>query len=180
MPEVIRLKSCRSTQDIARRMAAEGAPSWTLVRSDRQSRGRGRIGRRWASGPGWLYFSLILRPRIEPAGLAELSRGTAAACGRALARTTKLRIGVKPPNDVFAASARCARFKKICGILIEASGDTKKVDWAVIGIGINVNNKVPESLAEASSIASLTGSHQDPEVILESVLAALRARFSRY
>ncbi|MFA5139595.1 MAG: biotin--[acetyl-CoA-carboxylase] ligase [Elusimicrobiota bacterium] len=180
MSEVIRLKSCRSTQDIARRMADEGALPWTLVRSDRQSCGRGRIGRRWVSGPGGLYFSLILRPRLKPADLAELSRGTAAACGRALARTTKLKIAIKLPNDVFATSARGTPFKKICGILIEASGDTRKVDWVVIGIGVNVNNRVPKSLTEASSIAALTGLRLDPETVLKAVLCALRARFSRY
>lgn len=180
MLNVIRLKTCGSTQDVARRMAAEGAPAWTLVRADRQSRGRGRIGRRWASGPGGLYFSVILRPKMKPADLASLSRGTAAACGRALAKATGLRIAIKLPNDVFASGGRTEPFRKICGILIEASGDTRKVDWVVLGIGINVNNRIPKTLTEAGSIAGLTGKRLDRETVLREVVSALRAPFSRY
>jgi len=175
LARVVHLASSVSTQTIARRMAEQGAPDRTLVIADRQTRGRGRMGNRWSSGLGGLYFSIVLRPKLAPCQLADLSRSSADACARSLAELSGLSMYVKPPNDVFAVGESGAR--KVCGILIEASGGSRSVDWVVVGIGVNVNNRIPGGLAEAASLKSLAGRRFDPEPLLKRLLRALVANF---
>jgi BirA family biotin operon repressor/biotin-[acetyl-CoA-carboxylase] ligase len=172
---VVHLPSAASTNTLARRMAEEGAPDRTLVIADRQTRGRGRMDSRWSSGLGGLYFTLLLRPKLEPCRLADLSRVSADVCARSLAELTGLSMYVKPPNDVFAIGEHGGR--KVCGILIEASGGARSVDWVVIGIGVNVNNRIPRVLTEAASLKGLTGRTFDPGPILKTLLRALVANF---
>lgn len=174
-PRVIRYKSCRSTQETARRLAERGEPAWTLVRAERQRAGKGRMGRRWSSGPGGLYFSLILRPRLSPDGLGRLSLASAEACAAAIARATGLKTAVKPPNDVLAFDPFGAP-RKVCGILLEAAGGEKGVDWLVAGIGVNVNNRVPSSLPQAASLSALAGRRFDRDRVLSAILRELGKR----
>ena len=174
MPRVLHLKSSRSTQTLARRMAERGAPAWTLVRADRQTRGRGRMERSWSSGKGGLYVSLILRPRLTPAGLAGLSLAAAKACARALA-APGLELFIKPPNDILARRAGSAEpARKVCGILLEASGDTQAVDWVVLGIGVNAANRLPRALSSAATLSELSGRRVGPEAVLPRLLRRLR------
>lgn len=173
---IYHLRRTASTQALARRLAEGGEPAWTLIRADRQTRGRGRMDRRWSSGPGGLYFSLILRPETEPRDLPPLSLAFAEACARALRKLTGLMTAIKPPNDVLARAPE-GDFRKICGILLEASGDTKSVHWLAAGIGVNVNNRLPSELGSASSLAALTGREFDPSLVFDAVLEELLKRF---
>jgi len=79
--QIIRLDKVDSTQKKARQLAEEGGPEWTLIVAKSQSAGKGRMDRKWSSAPGGLYFSLLLRPKIAPKRLAELSLATADAVG---------------------------------------------------------------------------------------------------
>ena len=120
-----------STQTRARLMAEQGAPAWTLVWADKQTRGKGRIGRKWSSGTGGLYFSLIVRPKIPPSKLADLSLDSAHCCAKVLGRLSGLRMAIKHPNDVFAQSKHNPKeARKVCGILIEASEFSTPPCWA--------------------------------------------------
>jgi len=133
------------------------------------------MDRRWSSGPGGLYFSLILRPKMELDQLPGLSLAVAQACAGALAGIAGIETTVKAPNDVLGrAPADPGEFRKICGILIEASGDSKSVHWLAVGIGVNVNNRLPKTLAEASSLAELTRRRFDLSEVLDTVLDGLR------
>ena len=76
---VLHLTSTESTQDLARQMAEKNCPEWTLIIADRQTHGRGRLGRKWGSTKGGLYFSLVLRPEVPPTALAHLSLTTASS-----------------------------------------------------------------------------------------------------
>ena len=136
--QTLHLPVTDSTQNVARFLARQGAPHGTLVWADRQTAGKGRLERKWESAPGGLYVSLILRPAFPPARLAELSLATAGAAARALGDLGGIQTAVKPPNDVYAVKSGKAR--KLCGILAEASGDSRKTDWVVLGVGVNVNN----------------------------------------
>jgi len=186
--QLLRLARVDSTQKAARKLAEEGAPEWTLVWAERQSAGRGRLSRKWASGPGGLYFSLILRPHIAPKRLAELSLATADAVAQAVNEVTGLKTAVKPPNDVLAqapggvsgGAAPGAEFKKICGILIEASGGAEQVDWIVLGVGLNVNNKLPKTLTEAASLAGLAGREFDVGALLRRVVEKFQRKFQAF
>lgn len=178
--QVVRFARVDSTQKVARKLAEEGVAEWTLVWADRQSAGKGRMGRNWSSGPGGLYVSLVLRPRFAPKRLAELSMATADAVARVVNELTGLKTTVKPPNDVLAQAPGGQDFKKICGILIEASGGADHVDWVVLGIGLNVNNKVPKTLKEAASIKALKGEEYDVDELLRQVLAAFQRKYQAF
>ncbi|MDE2489968.1 MAG: biotin--[acetyl-CoA-carboxylase] ligase [Elusimicrobia bacterium] len=152
---LLRLSETGSTQADARRLAAAGAPDGTLVWARRQSAGRGRMGRRWRSSPGGLYVSWLIRPRFAPARLGAFSL----ACGRAAAAALReaapgVAFAVKPPNDVLALCAD-GRRRKVCGILCEAAGDSSRLHWLVVGVGVNVDNAPP--LKRATGLKALTG-----------------------
>ena len=170
---LVRFAEIDSTQNEARRLAQAGAPDGTVVWALKQTAGRGRMGRRWRSATGGLYASWLIRPKFPPARLAELSL----ACGEALAEALRgfgAATAVKPPNDVLA---RCAdgKARKLCGILCEASGDSKRLDWLIVGFGVNVNNE--PSLKRATSLRALVGKRVPVAAVLKSALAHLsRAR----
>lgn len=175
--QVVRFAKVDSTQKVARKLAEEGVAEWTLVWADRQSAGKGRMGSSWSSGPGGLYVSLVLRPKFAPKRLVELSLATADAVAKAVNDLTGLKTTVKPPNDVLAQAAGSSDFKKICGILIEASGGADHVDWIVLGIGLNVNNSPPKTLKQAGSLKGLKGEEYDIEDVLRRVLEAFQRRY---
>lgn len=171
--QLVRLTRTESTQTVARFLADQGVPAGTLVWAERQTGGRGRLSRRWDSGPGGLYFSLILRPSFSHDRLPELSLETAKAVGMTLQSLAGLQVAIKPPNDVMAVHAGMAR--KISGILIESSGTSRRLDWLIIGVGINVNN-TPRAALKAASLKSLTGRSWDVEAVLRGFLTRFSAR----
>jgi BirA family biotin operon repressor/biotin-[acetyl-CoA-carboxylase] ligase len=170
---LVRLATADSTQAVARRLAGEGAPDGTLVWALSQTAGKGRMGRRWRSAPGGLYASWLLRPKFAPERLAELSL----ACGEALAEAMRelgVSAAVKPPNDVLALCAD-GKARKLCGVLCEAAGDSKRLHWLVIGFGVNVDN-LPR-LKRAVSLRALLGRSVGVDAVLKSVMSRLsRAR----
>ena len=138
-----------STMEIARTLAADGAPHFTVVAANRQTQGRGRLSRHWLSEDGGLYFTMILRPKDRPG----LSFRFNLAASLVLARTLRMLHGidakVKWPNDVMAGE------KKIAGILAEMESDEKNIQFLNIGIGVNVNNDPSVFEPGACSVASL-------------------------
>ncbi len=169
---LVRFDKTDSTQTAARRLAAEEAPDGTLVWALSQSAGKGRMGRRWRSTPGGLYISWLIRPKFAPERLAEFSLACGAAAAAALRELGVAQPAVKPPNDVLARGAD-GKFRKICGILCEASGDSSSLHWLVVGVGVNVDNDPP--LKRATSMKTVTGHLTG----LEPVLRALMRRLSR-
>src|SRR5664279_5923821 len=141
-------KMLGSTNDEARRLAAEGAPHGTVVHADEQSSGRGRLAHTWISPPGNLYISILMRTGEPPSRTAELSFVTALAVADTvdalLPRQT--RATLKWPNDVLVNGA------KIAGILLE------QVDEAtIIGVGLNVL-RAPTTIAyKATTIVGSGG-----------------------
>lgn len=142
-----------STNDDA--LALRTAPAGTVVVAERQSRGRGRLGREWWSPPGvGLYCSLILRPRLAPADLPKLTLAAGLAASRAVEAITGLRPLLKWPNDLWLAE------KKIGGILAEtrfAQGEA----LVVLGIGLNINTAAaafpPDLLGKVTSLLIHSG-----------------------
>jgi BirA family biotin operon repressor/biotin-[acetyl-CoA-carboxylase] ligase len=174
--QLLRLSSTDSTQAVARFLAQQGAPDRTLVWAGLQTAGRGRMKRRWTSRTGGLYFSLILRPSFPPSRLADFNLAVAGAAAEALA-VTGIAAAVKPPNDVIGSRGR--RSGKVCGILAEASGGSRSVDWAVLGVGINVNNSV-SGVKGAVSLKGLTGRAWEPAEILRSFLTSFTAAYRNF
>jgi BirA family biotin operon repressor/biotin-[acetyl-CoA-carboxylase] ligase len=169
---LVRLDETESTQTVARRLADEGAPDGTLVWAKRQTNGKGRMGRRWRSAPGGLYVSWLIRPRFAPDRLGEFSLACGAAAAAAVRDLGVENPAVKPPNDVLARGAD-GKFRKVCGILCEASGDSTSLHWLVVGVGVNVDNDPP--LKRATSLKALTGRRTG----LAPALRALMRRLTR-
>ncbi len=154
-----RRETVDSTNTVALRLAATGAPHGTVVLAERQSVGRGRRGRAWASVPGNLFISILVRPPAErPAG--QLSFVAAVALGAMLAEVAD--IAFKWPNDVLCAA------KKVAGILIEADRGA-----AVVGIGVNLA-ATPDGLA---AMAGDLGGRLDRIAAAEALCQAFDRRY---
>jgi len=167
-----------STNEEARRLALGGecGPLWILTRE--QTAGRGRRGRTWFSPPGsGLYISTIVR-RASIAPWLTLAGGVAVAEG--VRTATGLPVQIKWPNDVVIDSGLGKR-RKLAGILTEASTSADGLQFAVIGIGINLSpSAYPPDIADrATSIAAELGRPIDAADILIECLAALDARITQ-
>ena len=145
-----------STNDLAAALADAGAPEGTAVVASAQSRGRGRLGRRWFSPPGaGLYVSVVVR-RSGLAPLLTLAGGVAVAEG--IRRATALPVELKWPNDVIVPGPRGSR-RKLAGILAEASSSRAQLQYVVLGYGINLRTAAypPEVSGRATSIEAELG-----------------------
>lgn len=166
--QVVHAKTFPSTQEEAKSRAVRGAGEGTLVIADRQTAGRGRMGRSWVSPVGGLWYSLILRPTVRPEGVPPLTLVAALDWVEVL-RARGVPAGVKWPNDVWADG------KKIAGILTEMSAETDRVHWVALGVGVNVNNRSPMSASvPATSVSAWTG-----VIALEGLLLEWLERFSK-
>lgn len=123
-----------STNTWAKQLAAEGAPSGSLVCANMQTAGKGRRGRNWASPKGEsLCMTLILRPEILPQNASSLTLVMGLSTAQALRNLLGLDVQIKWPNDIVISG------KKLCGILTEMSATMTGIDYVIIGVGINVN-----------------------------------------
>ncbi len=150
---VICYPSLPSTQQAVRKEASQGAPEGTVIIADEQTAGRGRLGRAWLSPEGSVSVSVLLYPDI--AGLPYLIMIASLAVARSIEAATGLKARLKWPNDVLVNG------RKVSGILIETSLKGKAVDYAVIGMGININvdmTAFPEIAATATSLSTELGS----------------------
>ena len=162
--EILHVGQVTSTQDTARAHAESGAGVGTVIVADTQSEGRGRQGRGWDSPPGGLYMTALLEASPH-ANLMPL------VVGVAVAETMRDGFGVdavlKWPNDVLIGG------RKVGGVLVDAdwSGDERSV--ILLGVGVNLNNAIPESLEGATSLSEEAGEEIDVDAFLESLLERL-------
>ncbi len=122
-----------SSSDEAIAMALAGAPAGSVAVAERQSRGRGRRGHAWFSAPHALMVSVLLRPAVPTTDLAWLTPLGVLAMAEAIEEIVGLRPTVKAPNDVLVGR------RKVAGVLLETGMRGGEPDWAVLGIGCNVN-----------------------------------------
>lgn len=146
------LEEVTSTNDVCRDLARQGAPAGTVVIAERQTAGRGRRGRRFFSPDGTgLYMSLLLRPDAAAADAVTLTAVTAVGCAQALEGVIGQPVGIKWVNDLYLNG------KKICGILTEGALCGARLDYAVVGIGINLDapaDGFPEELRDIAGAAA--------------------------
>jgi BirA family transcriptional regulator, biotin operon repressor / biotin---[acetyl-CoA-carboxylase] ligase len=167
---VFRYETLPSTNDTAREMALRGADEGTIVLAGAQTAGRGRLGRTWSSPAGeGLYLSLVLRPQIETARAAAITLGAAVAVAETLIDDFMLTADIKWPNDVLVGC------RKICGILLEAASESGRLQYAILGIGVNLNQKdFPEDISQvATSICRETGRMVSADDFLAPLLGRL-------
>jgi len=153
-----------STNDLAWAEAQEGCPEGTLVVAEEQTGGKGRLGRSWHSPYGQgLFFSLVLRPLVNPQEVARVTMLAAVAIASAIDKVTGLNAGIKWPNDLLVDG------KKVSGILAEMQGEQDRVNFLIMGVGINVNhelNDFPEELQPVATSLKLAGGRQVERVRL--------------
>ena len=149
--EIYYFPELKSTNIIAKEKAlhgAEGINEGTLIIAERQSAGKGRLGREWFSPVGGIWFSIILYPQLSPSYISRITLMTAVAAVKAIKICTQIKSQIKWPNDILINE------KKVCGILTEMSAELDIINWVVVGIGVNVNIKqqeFPEDIREKTT-----------------------------
>jgi BirA family biotin operon repressor/biotin-[acetyl-CoA-carboxylase] ligase len=144
--------SVTSTNSTARKLAQEGETEGSVVIAETQSAGKGRLARTWLTPKGNLAVSIILKPTLEQ--LSQIIMVTSLSIVRAIKNTCGINAQIKWPNDVLING------KKVCGILVESEVKKKEVNYAIIGIGINVNfdpSSFPDIALLATSLSYETG-----------------------
>ena len=169
---LVSLDEAGSTNDEAAARATAGAPDGTVVWARRQSAGRGRRGRTWVSPAGNLYLSAILRPACEARHVAQLSFVAALAAVDLVDARLPGRARCKWPNDILVEGA------KVAGVLLESAlGPAGRVDWVVLGIGVNLaSHPGIEGPVPSTSLAAAGAPPLAPAEALPLLLAALARR----
>lgn len=139
-----------STNRRARDLASGNAEDVVVVAA-KQTRGRGRLDREWASPPGGVYLSIILRPDVPPSHAPIYTLAAAVATART-ARETGVDARIKWPNDVLVVDDS-REPRKLAGILTEMEGEADRVSWIVVGIGVNVGVPTEQLVEGATSLA---------------------------
>lgn len=163
-----------STNLYAKQLIKEHIGEGTIVITDVQTRGRGRKNRFWYSPYGGLWFSVILYPDLSPESGMLITMTFSISVVQAIKDITGLNTEIKWPNDLLL------RKKKVCGILTEIDSDLHKINYAIGGIGINVNNKIDEELKRtAFSLKQEIGSEVSRIKILRSILKNLDINYNK-
>ena len=165
-----------STNSHLKRMAEEGAPHGTCLIALEQTGGRGRQGRSFSSPRGQgLYFSLLLRPRCAPNQAGHITAMAAVAACDAVETAAGVRPGIKWTNDLVLNQ------KKLAGILTEMDADwtTNSINYIIVGIGINLNQRFDDFPEEIQNIATSIRLATRKELDLSPMAAALVTRFSQ-
>jgi len=168
-----------STNLEAKALAAAGAAEGTLVIAEEQTAGRGRRGRSWFSPPGaGIYLSLILRPDIQPQEAPRFTLLAAAAAAAAIREATLLEVKIKWPNDLLAGG------RKLGGMLTEIGMEMDRVEYMVIGLGVNVNlgreDFPPELREQATSIRAETGRAFPRLPLVRKILESVEETYAEY
>ncbi len=177
--EVIVLEETESTNDVITEMASGDWPQGLCVFAEHQAAGRGQRGSRWESAPGkGLWFSILLRPKIDIKESARLTTWVAGIIVETLQNEFQLQATVKPPNDVYINE------RKIAGVLVEMRAQPGARHVAVVGIGLNVNHTAsdfPDELRErATSVAIIRRGRVDRHLLALALLRNLDRTYAAF
>jgi len=172
--DIYYFKSLPSTNMFAKKLVKDGVEEGAIVVSDIQLSGRGRKSRNWFSPEGGLWFSVVLYPHIPPERGMLLTMASSVAIVQGIKDATGLHPVIKWPNDLLING------KKVCGILTELDAEMDRINYTVVGIGINVNNQLSEDLqGKATSLIQETGSKVSRVKLLRSILKCFDENYSR-
>jgi len=169
-------ESIDSTNNYLKQRAKEGAPEGTVAIADAQTGGKGRLGRSFASPPGvGIYLSLLLRPDCDAVNMQSITANVAVAVSKAIEKTCGVNPEIKWVNDLLL------RGRKICGILCECAVDDEGHYYVVIGIGVNVSNRMehfPQEIRNiAGSIYTQTGVEVERGALISAMLSELDSMY---
>lgn len=170
---LIHLDSIGSTNDLAKELAENGAEEGTVIIAEEQTEGRGRFRREWVSTKyKSIIMSIILRPDTKPSSIYQITQIVAAAIGKSV-ESLGVNIGIKWPNDIII------NWRKVCGILTEASGEADKVNYVIPGIGINVNQESSDFPEEVLNKATSIRMEKDGYVHRKPLLCSFLDNFEK-
>lgn len=163
------VESCPSTQILAHKLAQEGTPAGTVVLTEEQTAGRGRLARKWDSAAKkGIWMSIILRPDVVPQKAPQFTLVAAVAVVRAIEEVTGIKPEIKWPNDILIDGKKCT------GILTELQSDADGIQALIIGIGLNVNQQQedfnPDIQAIATSLKMASGQEVSRQELVRSLL----------
>src|SRR6266496_3133180 len=167
-----------STNDIVEKLAHDGVKEGVVIFSESQTKGRGRLGRRWVSpARKGLWFSVLLRPKLRPQAVTQLTIAAATALVRAIHSETGMTLEIKWPNDIYVHG------KKVAGILTELNAELDTVKYVILGIGVDVNlgaNEFPADFRNrATSLKIEVGEALDRAELAAEILRELDRDYSR-
>jgi BirA family transcriptional regulator, biotin operon repressor / biotin---[acetyl-CoA-carboxylase] ligase len=155
--------------ELAHKIEAEG----TVILAEKQNKGKGRLSRQWYSPrSGGIYMSVILRPDMTPFQAPVITLMAAVSLAQAIRETSPARALIKWPNDIIIND------KKVAGILTEMEAEADRVRFIVLGIGINVNTRLPALPHTASSIAHMTGKPVSRRALLIALIERLDRNYN--
>lgn len=168
-------RTLASTNAAAFELGRSGCPDGTAVIADAQTNGKGRIGRRWESPPGVnLYTSIIIRPAIAPVHAHHLTFVAAVAVAGCAAQFLRRAPIVKWPNDVLIDT------RKVAGILLEMDSEPDRVNFVVMGIGVNANMKMDALPSDVKNIATSLAREGGVEVDRATLVCALYSELEKW
>jgi BirA family biotin operon repressor/biotin-[acetyl-CoA-carboxylase] ligase len=175
--KIVRVKSCPSTNDLAKELALSGEKEGTVVISEEQTQGKGTKGRSWFSARGkGLYLSVILRPPSPDVSLLPLVAGLAVS--DAIFSSVGIRIGLKWPNDLVWEG------KKLGGLLSESGYLGNRVNYVILGVGLNVSHgkdDFPEEIhPHAVSLKLITREDTDEKTLLKDLWQAMNHWYGQF
>ena len=167
-----------STQIEAKRLAGDKTPEGTLVIARTQTKAYGRRRTAWFSPVGGLWFSLVLYPKFGPSVAENFSLAVARSIQSTLEKNIAgISFEVRAPNDILAVTGSRIK-KKVCGIILEGEVVEDRYNWLILGVGLNVNNIIDESLKDtAVSLEELTGKPASRMPLLKTVLQDLTVTY---
>ncbi len=172
--QIFSYESLDSTNDTCFELGKKGIPEGACIFSEFQKKGRGRLGREWLSPKGKnILFSVLLRPVLTPSEVAKMTLTASLAVVRVLQNATNKKLGIKWPNDILFEE------KKVAGILTEMQAEADRVDFIVIGIGINVNSSAKDLPSGAFSVKEVLGESLHRLSLAREILRELDADYLR-
>lgn len=163
-----------STNDVVEKLARDGVKEGVVVFAESQTKGRGRLGRKWVSpARKGLWFSVLLRPQMRPQEATQLTVAAATALARAAQAETSLAPDIKWPNDLLLKG------RKLAGILTELSAEVDRVNHLIVGIGLDVNQAASDFPADVRKLATSLRLETGATVDRAALAAAILQEFDR-
>lgn len=159
--QVYYFDSIDSTQSQAIKMASDQTNNGTVIIAKKQTDGKGRLGKKWVSPEGGIWFSIIIRPKFDISVITLFPMSSALALSNAIEKTLNIKSELKWPNDI------TIRGKKVAGMLVDASLESNKIDNMVLGVGINFDvdvRYIERMLKDTPNFYGITSLSQETKV----------------
>ena len=164
--------SADSTMDMARSLARQGCPHFTVIVAGQQKKGRGRLNRSWLSSEGGLYFTMVLRPELPVILSSRVIFAASLSLAESLRKLYQVKAMVKWPNDILIDGG------KLAGLLAEMEAESDRVTYVNVGVGLNANNDPTDQEPGAVSLKKVLGREVSRKEILTCFLVEFEHRLT--